>query len=62
MVLDGTEGHHMLDNIAINRRGQIFLKEDPGIPASNPDYLAVIWRYTIETDTLERVAEHDPER
>jgi hypothetical protein len=37
--------------------------EDPGIPPASladPDYLATIWRYTIETDTLERVARHDP--
>jgi len=62
MMLDGTEGHHMLDNLAINRRGQVFLQEDPGIPADNPNYLAVVWRYTIETDTLERVAQADADR
>ena len=58
MVLDGTEGHHMMDNLTITRRGEIFLQEDPG--ASN--YLATIWRYTIATDTLQAVARHDPER
>jgi hypothetical protein len=64
MVVDGTEEpkHHMFDNLAIDRRGQIFLQEDPGIPASDPNYLAAIWRYTIETDMLELVARHDPER
>jgi len=62
MMLDGTEEHHMLDNLAINRRGQIFLQEDPGIPSVDPDYLATIWRYTIETDTLHPVARHDPQR
>jgi hypothetical protein len=65
MMLDGTDGHHMLDNLTVNRRGQIFLQEDPGIPPASladPDYLATIWRYTIETDTLERVARHDPAR
>ena len=62
MMLDGTEGQHMLDNIAINGRGQILLQEDPGVPAGDPDYLASIWRYTIEWDTLERVARHDPNR
>jgi hypothetical protein len=60
MVLDGTEGHHMLDNLAINRRGQILLQEDPGVPSVDPDYLATIWRYMIATDRLERVAQHDP--
>jgi hypothetical protein len=29
MMLDGTEGHHMLDKLTVNRRGQIFLQEDP---------------------------------
>jgi hypothetical protein len=58
MMLDGTEGHHMFDNITINRRGQVFLQEDPGAR----DYLATIWRYTIETDTLAPIARHDPAR
>jgi hypothetical protein len=59
---DGTERHHMFDNLTITRRGQIFLQEDPGVPADAPDHLATIWRYTIETDTLTAVARHDPKR
>jgi hypothetical protein len=62
MVLDGTEGHHMFDNLTITRRGQIFLQEDPGVPSVAPDHLALIWRYTIETRALTAVARHDPER
>lgn len=62
LVLDGTEGHHMFDNLTITRRGRIFLQEDPGVPGVAPDYLALIWRYTIETDALTAVARHDPER
>jgi hypothetical protein len=62
MLLDGTEGHHMLDNLALNRRGQILLQEDPGVPSVDLDYLATIWRYTIATDRLEPVARHDPRR
>ena len=62
MMLDGTEGHHMLDNVAINRRGEVFLQEDPGVPSIDPNYSAAIWRYTIETDTLLRVAHHDAAR
>lgn len=58
MLLDGTEGQHMMDNLTINRRGQIFIQEDPGAR----DRLAAIWRYTIETDRLELVAQPDPER
>jgi hypothetical protein len=57
-VLDGTEGQRMMDNLAINRRGEIFIQEDPGAR----DHLATIWRYTIETDTLEPVARPDAER
>ena len=30
MVLDGTEGQKMMDNLAIDRRGRILLQEDPG--------------------------------
>lgn len=62
MLLDGTEGHRMFDNLTINRRGQIFLQEDPGVPLIAPDHLAVIWRYTIETDTLTAVARADADR
>jgi hypothetical protein len=62
MVLDGTEGHHMFDNLTITSRGQIFLQEDPGVPNIAPDHLAVIWRYTIATDLLTAVARHDPAR
>lgn len=62
MVVDGTEGHHMFDNLTITCRGQIFLQEDPGVPAGNPDHLATIWRYSIRRDRLQAVARHDPER
>ena len=63
MLLDGNEGHKMFDNLTITRRGQIFLQEDPGVPPGTlADHLAVIWRYTIETDTLTAVARADPDR
>lgn len=58
MLLDGSEGPKMMDNLTINRRGQIFIQEDPG----NQPYLAKLWRYTIDQDRLSQVAEHDPER
>ena len=60
MVLDGTEGQRMFDNVAITRHGQIVLQEDPG--TSDPRHLAKIWRYSIATDTLDEVAHHDPAR
>ncbi len=62
MLLDGTEGHHMLDNLTITRRGQILLQEDPGVPSVAPDYLAAVWEYRIDSDALKAVARHDPER
>jgi hypothetical protein len=57
MLLDGTEGHKMLDNITVSSRGEIIAQEDVG----GNDRLGKIWRYIIATDTLELVAEHDPE-
>lgn len=58
MLLDGTEGHHMLDNLTINHHGEVLLQEDPGAR----DYLAVVWKYDIPADSLEAVALHDPAR
>jgi hypothetical protein len=58
MLLDGSEGPKMMDNLTINHRGQVFIQEDPG----NQAYLAKIWRYDIATDRLILVAEHDPQR
>jgi hypothetical protein len=57
MLLDGTEGPKMMDNLTINRRGQIFIQEDPG----NQPHLAKIWRYTPSNDRLTLIAQHDPE-
>ncbi|MCI0397576.1 MAG: PhoX family protein, partial [Chloroflexi bacterium] len=58
MLLDGAEGHRMMDNLAINGRGQVFIQEDPG----NNSWLAKIWRYDIAGDSLLEVAAHDPDR
>ncbi|MGE5775693.1 MAG: hypothetical protein ACM33V_05700 [Chloroflexota bacterium] len=58
MLLDGSEGQKMMDNIAINRRGQIVIQEDPG----NQPYVARVWLYSIRRDTLTEIAQHDPER
>ena len=55
MLLDGTEGQQMLDNMDVNERGQVLLQEDPG----NQDYLAQIWRYSPKADKLTEVAHHD---
>ncbi len=58
MLLDGTEGQLMMDNIAIDRRGHIMIVEDVG----GNDHIGRVLRYDIETDTLSVVAHHDPDR
>jgi secreted PhoX family phosphatase len=58
MLLDGTEGHRMLDNLTMNERGQVMIQEAPG----NQPYLGRIWRYTPRRDRLTEVAHHDPSR
>lgn len=58
ILLDGTEGPKMMDNLAVRARGDVIIQEDPtGGPAS---YLAKIWRYDPITDRVEVIAEHDP--
>ena len=55
MLLSGTEGQQMLDNIAINGRGQIVAQEDIG----NQPALGKVWLYDIASDTLTQIAQHD---
>jgi len=57
-VLDGSEGHRMLDNMTVDQRGHVLAQEDVGGNAR----LGKIWRYTIATDTLTEIAAHDPAR
>jgi hypothetical protein len=54
----GPGGPRMMDNITVTERGQILIQEDPG----NQLYLAGVYQYDIATQTLNRVANHDPER
>lgn len=54
MLLDGTEGQRMLDNICVTQAGRIFLQEDVGSQA----HLGKIWRYDIATDVLIEIAHH----
>ncbi len=58
ILLDGTEGPQMMDNLTVDRYGNVLIQEDPG----NQAYLARIWSYAIATDTLTAIAEHDPAR
>src|SRR5262245_10222002 len=53
MLLDGTEGQQMMDNMTVDRRGNLLIQEDPG----NQAHLARIWQYTPATDTLTILAE-----
>jgi hypothetical protein len=56
ILLKGDEGHHMLDNVTIDRRGRILMDEDPGNTAG----IAKIWLYQIATGELIQVARHNP--
>jgi secreted PhoX family phosphatase len=58
MLLDGTEGQHMFDNMIVTHRGRVILQEDPG----NQPYLARVWQYDIARDSLALIAQHDPGR
>ena len=56
VLLDGTEGGKMFDNIAVDKKGHVYLVEDVGGNA----HLGKIWRYTIATDAFDLIATHDP--
>lgn len=58
MLLNGTEGQKMMDNITITKRGQILIQEDPG----NQPHLAKLWLYNIANRTMKLIAQHDPAR
>ena len=58
MILDGTEGQRMFDNMDIAADGKIYLQEDPG---SQP-YLAKVWVYDPATDMLAEQGQFDPAR
>jgi hypothetical protein len=52
MLLDGTEGHKMFDNLGIDKKGHVLLVEDVGSNA----HIGKVWRYDIATDALTLVA------
>jgi hypothetical protein len=58
MLIDGTTGPKMMDNITVSKRGSVFIQEDVG----GNVHLGKIWRYGIASGKLEIVAQHDPER
>lgn len=58
MLLDGTEGQQMLDNLTIDKFGNVIMQEDPG----NNAHLAKVWGYNIELGKLVQIGQHDPSR
>ena len=58
MLLDGTEGQLMFDNITVSPDGKITLCEDPG----NNDRVAKVWQYDPANASLTEIAHHDPAR
>ncbi len=58
MLLDGTEGQLMFDNITVSQDGKITLCEDPG----NADRVAKVWQYDPANASLTEIAHHDPAR
>jgi Ca2+-binding RTX toxin-like protein len=57
MVLDGTEGGQMYDNMTVDRLGRVLLQEDVG----NNAHLGRIWVYDPATDSLLVAARHNPD-
>jgi hypothetical protein len=55
MLLDGTEGQEMLDNMTVSPNGRVYLQEDPGSSAS----LARVWQYDPAGETLTELARFD---
>src|SRR5262249_34615222 len=58
MLLDGTEGGNMFDNITVDTHGRIIMLEDVGSAAHN----GKVWLYEIANDRLVQLAKHDPAR
>jgi hypothetical protein len=58
MLLDGTEGQKMMDNMCIDNTGNLLLQEDVGSNNHN----GKIWNYNIATDQLTLAAQHDASR
>ncbi len=58
MLLDGTEGQEMFDNMTVAAsNGKIYLQEDPG----GANRLAKVWEYDPDSDALTELAQFDPD-
>jgi phosphodiesterase/alkaline phosphatase D-like protein len=58
MLLDGTEGQTMFDNLTLDRFGHVTLLEDTG----NAQHNGKVWQYDIATDKLSQLTKFDPAR
>ncbi|MEO8319858.1 MAG: hypothetical protein ABI561_16200 [Bradyrhizobium sp.] len=58
LLLNGTEGQQMLDNITVDSNGRVTLCEDVG----NNAHLGKVWQYDPATDALTQLAQHDASR
>jgi len=58
VLLNGTEGHRMLDNIAVDPLGRIIALEDVG----NNARLGRVWMYDTTNENFVEIAIHDPSR
>jgi len=58
VLLNGTEGHKMLDNIGFDNSGHLLMQEDVG----NQAHISKIWQYTLGTGDMKIVAQHDSVR
>jgi len=55
VLLNGTEGQKMFDNMTIDNSGHILLQEDVG----NNAHIGKIWQYSMASGNLKIVAQHD---
>ena len=58
VMLTGTEGPKMMDNLCFDNHGHILIQEDPGAQL----HTAKVWQYKISTDALTLVMDHDSTR
>jgi hypothetical protein len=56
MLLDGTEGIKMMDNMGFDNDGNLLIQEDVG----NNSHNGKTWKYVIATDSLVLVSQHRP--
>lgn len=58
LLLNGTEGQKMMDNMTVDNRGHVIIQEDVG----NNSFLSRVLNYDPATDTLTTIGTHDPAR